>query len=135
MQYARCWVPGLDPWAGQNGVSGWMKWVRPGRWRTISNVKLSTWTVCQASGLSRLAQIVAEVLLFFHGGGYCSGSIVSHRRMVTEAGRAAGIRTLAMGYRLAPEHPFPASFQDALTAWRCLRKPRNRRPPYRHRRR
>jgi len=62
------------------------------------------------------------VLVFFHGGGYCSGSIVSHRRMVTEAGRAAGIRTLAVGYRLAPEHPFPAAFDDALAVWRCLRK-------------
>src|SRR5205823_10528646 len=42
----------------------------------------------------------SRVLLFFHGGGYCSGSIVSHRRMVSEAGRAAGVRTLAIGYRL-----------------------------------
>ncbi len=63
----------------------------------------------------------ARVLLFFHGGGYCSGSLVSHRRMVTEAGRAAGARTLAVGYRLAPEHPFPAALDDALTAWRWLR--------------
>ena len=45
--------------------------------------------------------------MYFHGGGYCSGSIVSHRRLVTEAGRAGGLRTLAVGYRLAPEHPFP----------------------------
>jgi acetyl esterase/lipase len=59
--------------------------------------------------------------MFFHGGGYCSGSIVSHRRLVTEAGRAAGVRTLAIGYRLAPEHPFPAAYHDALTAWRFLR--------------
>ncbi len=73
------------------------------------------WSVIPDSDVSR-------VLLFFHGGGYCSGSIVSHRRMVTEAGRAAGIRTLAIGYRLAPEHPFPAAFDDALTVWRCLRK-------------
>ncbi len=60
-------------------------------------------------------------LLYFHGGGYCSGSILSHRRLVTEAGRAAGVRTLAVGFRLAPEHPFPAAFDDALTAWRYLR--------------
>jgi len=59
--------------------------------------------------------------MFFHGGGYCSGSIVSHRRLVTEAGRAAGVRTLAMAYRLAPEHPFPAAYDGALTAWRFLR--------------
>jgi monoterpene epsilon-lactone hydrolase len=63
-----------------------------------------------------------RVLLFFHGGGYCSGSIVSHRRMVTEAGRTGGLRTLAVGFRLAPEHPFPAAYDDALTAWRWLRK-------------
>ena len=62
-----------------------------------------------------------RVLMFFHGGGYCSGSIASHRRMVTEAGRAARMRTLAVGYRLAPEHPYPAAHEDAMTAWRFLR--------------
>jgi acetyl esterase/lipase len=62
-----------------------------------------------------------RVLIFLHGGGYCSGSIRSHRRMVTEAGRAAAVRTLAVGYRLAPEHPFPAALDDALTAWRFVR--------------
>ena len=64
----------------------------------------------------------ARVLLYFHGGGYCSGSILSHRRLVTEAGRAAGVRTLAVGYRLAPDHPFPAALDDALAAWRFLRR-------------
>ena len=64
----------------------------------------------------------SRVLLFFHGGGYCSGSIVSHRRMVSEAGRAAGVRTLAIGYRLAPENPFPAALDDAVTAWHFLRR-------------
>jgi epsilon-lactone hydrolase len=63
-----------------------------------------------------------RTLLYFHGGGYCSGSIVSHRRLVTEAGRAAGIRTLAIDYRLAPEHPYPAAHEDALAAWRFLRR-------------
>ena len=59
--------------------------------------------------------------MYFHGGGYCSGSAVSHRRLVTEAGRAAAVRTLAVDYRLSPEHPFPAAFDDALAAWRFLR--------------
>jgi monoterpene epsilon-lactone hydrolase len=72
------------------------------------------WSIAPGSDASR-------VLMFFHGGGYCSGSILSHRRMVTEAGRVAGTRTLAVGYRLAPEHPFPAALDDALTAWRFLR--------------
>ena len=72
------------------------------------------WSIVPGSDASR-------VLMFFHGGGYCSGSIVSHRRMVTEAGRAAGMRTLAVRYRLAPEHPYPAAHEDAMTAWRFLR--------------
>jgi epsilon-lactone hydrolase len=63
----------------------------------------------------------SRVLLYFHGGGYCSGSIRSHRRLVTEAGRSARMRTLAVACRLAPEHPFPAAYDDALTAWRFLR--------------
>jgi len=63
----------------------------------------------------------SRALLFFHGGGYCSGSIVSHRRMATEAGRAARARALAVEFRLAPEHPFPAAYDDALAAWRFLR--------------
>lgn len=62
----------------------------------------------------------SRVLLYFHGGGFCSGSIDSHRSLVTEAGRAAGIRTLAIAYRLAPEHPFPAAWDDAYAAWRWL---------------
>jgi acetyl esterase/lipase len=72
------------------------------------------WSIIAGSDASR-------VLMFFHGGGYCSGSILSHRRMVTEAGRAAGVRTLAVGYQLAPEHSFPAALEDARTAWRFLR--------------
>ena len=75
---------------------------------------LGEWSVAPGADPSR-------VLLFFHGGGFCSGSILSHRRMVTEVGRAARRRTLAVGYRLAPEHPFPTAHEDALAAWRFLR--------------
>ena len=73
------------------------------------------WSLAPGSDPSR-------VLVYFHGGGYCSGSILSHRRLVTEAGRAGGMRTLAVGYRLAPENPFPAAHEDAMTAWRFLCK-------------
>ena len=73
------------------------------------------WSIAPGSRTER-------VLMFFHGGGYCSGSLRSHRRLVTEAGRAGGLRTLAVGYRLAPEHPFPAALDDAVAAWRWLRR-------------
>jgi acetyl esterase/lipase len=61
-----------------------------------------------------------RVILFLHGGGYMSGSINSHRHMIAQAGREAGARTLALGYRLSPEHPFPAALEDALAGYRYL---------------
>jgi monoterpene epsilon-lactone hydrolase len=62
----------------------------------------------------------SSVLLFLHGGGYVAGSLRSHRSMVAEAGRAAGLRCLALDYRLAPEHPFPAAVEDAVSGYRYL---------------
>jgi acetyl esterase/lipase len=62
----------------------------------------------------------ARVILFLHGGGYVSGSIASHRHMIAQAGRSAGASTLALAYRLAPEHPFPAALEDALAGYRYL---------------
>lgn len=61
-----------------------------------------------------------RLLVYFHGGGFCSGSILSHRRLVTEAGRAAGMRTLAVEFRLAPEAPFPAALEDASAVWAAV---------------
>jgi hypothetical protein len=58
-----------------------------------------------ANGRLRPASDTSRVLIFFHGGGYCSGSILSHRRMVTEAGCAARMRALAIGYRLRRAEP------------------------------
>lgn len=61
-----------------------------------------------------------KVVLYLHGGGYCSGSITSHRGLAAAAGRAAGARGLIVGYRLAPEHPFPAPLDDVVAAYRFL---------------
>ncbi len=60
------------------------------------------------------------VVLYVHGGGYVIGSLDSHRHLVAEIGRACGARALALDYRLAPEHPFPAPVEDALAAYRFL---------------
>src|SRR5258708_10052096 len=53
------------------------------------------WSMAPGSDASR-------VLMFFHGGGFCSGSILSHRRLCTAACLAAKARTPAIEYRLGP---------------------------------
>lgn len=59
-------------------------------------------------------------VLYVHGGGYVIGSLDSHRHLAAEIGRAAGTRTLAVDYRLAPEHPHPAPVEDSVSAYRFL---------------
>jgi acetyl esterase/lipase len=63
-----------------------------------------------------------RAILYLHGGGYVIGSILSHRHLASELGRAAGTRVLALDYRLAPEAPFPAAVDDALAGYRFLLK-------------
>src|SRR5262245_45928865 len=67
-------------------------------WPIADDVKL---TAVDVNGLAGEYSMVSgsdlsRVLLFFHGGGYCSGSLQSHRRLVTEAGRSSRMRTLAV---------------------------------------
>ena len=62
----------------------------------------------------------SKAILYLHGGGYVIGSLDSHRHVAAEAGRAARARTLALDYRLAPEHPFPAAVDDAVAGYRFL---------------
>jgi acetyl esterase/lipase len=61
-----------------------------------------------------------RVILYLHGGGYVMGSINTHRAMVARIARASQARALAIDYRLAPEHPFPAAVEDATAAYRWL---------------
>ena len=61
-----------------------------------------------------------RAILYFHGGGYTTGSLNTHRRFVALLSERTGARVLNVGYRLAPEHPFPAAVDDALDAYRWL---------------
>ena len=62
----------------------------------------------------------SRVVLYFHGGGYTIGSIASYRSYTGRVARASRARLLSVGYRLAPEHPFPAAVEDAVAAYRWL---------------
>lgn len=55
-------------------------------------------------------------LIYFHGGGLVAGSLDTHDRICRALTRASGCRLVAVDYRLAPEHRFPAALDDALAA-------------------
>ncbi|MBR1149682.1 alpha/beta hydrolase [Bradyrhizobium sp. JYMT SZCCT0428] len=58
-----------------------------------------------------------QAILYFHGGGFRLGSVASHRDLIAQIAVASGCRVLAIDYRLAPEHRFPAALDDALAAY------------------
>ena len=60
------------------------------------------------------------VLMYLHGGGYKLGSVRSHRDLMARLSQSARCRVLGVGYRLAPEHRFPAPVTDALAAYDWL---------------
>jgi monoterpene epsilon-lactone hydrolase len=60
------------------------------------------------------------VLLYLHGGGFVFASLRTHGGLIGALARAARARTLAVEYRLAPEHPLPAAVEDALSAYRHM---------------
>lgn len=61
-----------------------------------------------------------STLIFLHGGGYTSGSCVTHRELAARLCLASGVRVLLVEYRLAPEHPFPAAIEDATASYAWL---------------
>ncbi|RMD92953.1 MAG: alpha/beta hydrolase, partial [Alphaproteobacteria bacterium] len=60
------------------------------------------------------------LLLYLHGGAYVIGSSRTHKAMVARLCALTGAEAFLPDYRLAPEHPFPAAFEDACAAWSGL---------------
>ena len=61
-----------------------------------------------------------RIILYLHGGAYIAGSPQTHAKLLARLSRLTGLEVLAPAYRLAPEHPFPAAFDDALAAFNHL---------------
>ncbi|OGA58443.1 MAG: esterase [Burkholderiales bacterium RIFCSPHIGHO2_01_FULL_64_960] len=110
-----------------------------GRWRrdtTVAQMREDWDALFSATGDARFDPIQADgvpcawvtaagaridrVIVYFHGGGYQVGSLSSHRELMSRLSEAAGVRVLGVGYRLAPEHQYPAPLEDALTVMRWL---------------
>ncbi|KAF9901335.1 hypothetical protein EC991_006262 [Linnemannia zychae] len=64
-----------------------------------------------------------RTILYLHGGGYFLGSICSHRWAAWQMTQKAGAKVFSIEYRLAPDSPFPAAVQDALSAYLYLLNP------------
>jgi acetyl esterase len=65
------------------------------------------------------------LLIWFHGGGWVTGSIESHDLSLRLLTVESGVSVLSVDYRLAPENPWPAAPDDALAAWRHIRGERD----------
>jgi len=61
-----------------------------------------------------------DVLVYFHGGGWVIGDLESHDSLAAELARGTGLTVIAVDYRLAPEHAFPAAADDCIAAVRWV---------------
>jgi acetyl esterase len=67
---------------------------------------------------ARAKREAGPLVLFMHGGGFVLGDLDTHEPLCAEIARALDLPVLAVDYRLAPEHPWPAGIEDAIAAAR-----------------
>jgi monoterpene epsilon-lactone hydrolase len=84
------------------------------------NISLGGTTVSGTWFVPPLIEDKDRVVLYFHGGGYVSGSVFSHSGLTGELARRIRGRVLSVEYRLAPESPHSAAIEDALLSYRWL---------------
>lgn len=70
--------------------------------------------------LYAVAGAMPATVLYLHGGGFVVGGLHSHDDVCAEIAARTGLRVVSADYRLAPEHPHPAAFDDALAAFRAV---------------
>ena len=74
----------------------------------------------KADWLNPINMNFSRIILFLHGGAYVNGSPQAYRDLTCRFARALKALVLAVDYRLAPEHPYPAALEDAEAAYNWL---------------
>lgn len=67
-----------------------------------------------------MAEAVLPALVYYHGGGWVIGDLDSHDNLCRQLANESGCAVVAVDYRLAPEHRFPAAVDDAFGALRWI---------------
>jgi acetyl esterase len=110
-------VSGLDVAAIREGIAARAKARAPGPpMHTVSELAIGA----LPARLYRPDPKASSLIVYLHGGGWTVGSLESHDRLCRRLARDAGVAVLAIDYRLAPEHPWPASVEDSVTALRWV---------------
>ena len=87
-----------------------------GQWYPVKNGSLALeWVVADGADPNRR-------ILYLHGGSWISGSPAGYRAFLSRVSQASGAVVLAVDYRLAPEHKFPAALEDCTEAYRWMRQ-------------
>ncbi|RLD83547.1 MAG: alpha/beta hydrolase [Bacteroidetes bacterium] len=90
-----------------------------------SSVSITKWTVngpngeilCEIHRPAKLPPENASVLMFYHGGGYVSGSLESHKNLCRQLAHEVNCAVVVVDYRLAPEYKFPIGINDCLAVF------------------
>ena len=98
------------------------RWFERGAWL---NARGRPWVGLPADLLADVPALwtapqAPQMILYFHGGGYVMGNPRTHAALGLYLTRKTGLPVCLPDYRLAPEHPFPAAFNDALAVWDAL---------------
>jgi acetyl esterase len=115
--------PGLKPWeqSDEDARVGFREFLKPFGPKDVPIGKVENRSLPDGLGLRLYRPVAAggealPALIFFHGGAFRVGDLDTHESVCRLIAGEAACRVIAVDYRLAPEHPFPAAYDDAYAA-------------------
>ncbi|WP_237477545.1 alpha/beta hydrolase [Lichenibacterium dinghuense] len=109
--------PGVSAAARRDGFAALMRMAgTPPAVASVSDVRIAGAAGPLPARLYAPRDGTAPGLVYFHGGGLVAGDLDTHDALCRALAAGSDCRVLSVGYRLAPEHPFPAAAEDAVAA-------------------